>query len=100
MGPARRPGRRPPVTAAVVVEHLSRTYPSRAGDVHALRDVSLTVPAGQLVALVGRSGSGKTTLLNCIGGLDRPTSGRIVVDGKEVTALNERGRTALRRDSI
>ncbi len=88
------------MTAAVVVEHLSRTYPSRAGDVHALRDVSLTVPAGQLVALVGRSGSGKTTLLNCVGGLDRPTSGRIVVDGKEVTALNERGRTALRRDSI
>ena len=97
----------PPVLAGettgdqiVVVEHLWRTYSSSAGNVHAVRDVSFTIGRGQLVALVGRSGSGKTTLLNCVGGLDSATSGRVVVDGKEVTAMNEPSRTALRRDEL
>ena len=84
----------------VAVQNLSRTYSSTAGEVHALRDVSFSVPRGQLVALVGRSGSGKTTLLNCIGGLDRPSSGRIVVNGIEVSAIGESARTALRRDEL
>jgi putative ABC transport system ATP-binding protein len=88
------------VDLAVVAEGVSRTYRSSGGDVHALRDVSFAIPRGQLVALVGRSGSGKTTLLNCVGGLDRPTSGRVVVGGQEVTALDERGRTRLRRDEL
>jgi putative ABC transport system ATP-binding protein len=97
----------PPVLAAgttgdqiVLVEQLWRTYSSSAGKVHAVRDVSFTIGRGQLVALVGRSGSGKTTLLNCVGGLDSATSGRVVVDGKEVTAMNEPSRTALRRDEL
>lgn len=84
----------------VVVDHLSRTYESGADAVHALRDVSFEIPRGKLVALVGRSGSGKTTLLNCIGGLDQPTSGRVVVNGTDVTSLDERGRTLLRRDEL
>ena len=84
----------------VTAEHLSRSYRSAAGEVHALQDVSFSIPAGALVALVGRSGSGKTTLLNCIGGLDQPTSGRVVVDGIEVSALSEKARTVLRRDQI
>ena len=84
----------------VVVEHLSRSYGSGDATVHALRDVSLAIPRGSLVALVGRSGSGKTTLLNCIGGLDEPTAGRVVVDGIDVTALRERERTLLRRDRL
>jgi putative ABC transport system ATP-binding protein len=84
----------------VVVEHLTKTYGSAAGTVVALNDVSFTIAPGELVALVGRSGSGKTTLLNCVGGLDEPTSGTIVVDGKEVTAMDERARTALRRDEL
>jgi putative ABC transport system ATP-binding protein len=87
-------------TAAVTVENLERSYPSSAGPVHALRDVSFSVPKGELVALVGRSGSGKTTLLNCIGGLDEPTAGRIVVNGKDVTAMSETQRTLLRRDEL
>ena len=84
----------------VVVEHLSRSYGSGDATVHALRDVSFSIPRGSLVALVGRSGSGKTTLLNCIGGLDEPTGGRALVDGIDVTALNEKRRTALRRNEL
>jgi putative ABC transport system ATP-binding protein len=86
--------------ALIVTRGVSRTYSSQAGEVHALNDVSFTVPAGALVALIGRSGSGKTTLLNCVGGLDRPTSGSILINGTDITMLDERARTALRRDEL
>jgi putative ABC transport system ATP-binding protein len=86
--------------AMVTVENLSRTYPSSGGDVHALQNVTFSIHKGTLAALVGRSGSGKTTLLNCVGGLDAPSAGRVIVDGVEVTALGETARTALRRNSI
>ena len=86
--------------AVVRVEHVSRTYGSGTGAVHALRDVSFTIQPGELVALVGRSGSGKTTLLNIVGGLDRPDEGRVVVDGREVSTLDERGLVELRRDVV
>jgi putative ABC transport system ATP-binding protein len=86
--------------ALIVTRGVSRTYSSQAGEVLALNDVSFTVPAGALVALIGRSGSGKTTLLNCVGGLDRPTSGSILINGTDVTMLDERARTALRRDEL
>ena len=82
----------------VVAESISRSYASGAGEVHALRDVSFTVSTGAIVALVGRSGSGKTTLLNCVGGLDQPSAGSILINGTDVTKLDERARTALRRD--
>jgi putative ABC transport system ATP-binding protein len=84
----------------VVVEDLVRTYGSGDTAVHAVRGVSFTVPRGELVALKRRSGSGKTTLLNLIGGLDRPDSGRVVVDGTELAGLGERELLALRRDRI
>jgi putative ABC transport system ATP-binding protein len=86
--------------ALIVASGVSRTYSSAAGEVHALNDVSFTVPSGALVALIGRSGSGKTTLLNCVGGLDTPTTGSIHINGTDVTALDERARTALRRDEL
>ena len=86
---------------AIAVRGVSRVYPGAGGrEVHALHDVSFDVPRGELVALVGRSGSGKTTLLNCIGGLDEPTSGTVHLGGREVTAMSERERTALRRDDV
>nr|WP_269327204.1 ABC transporter ATP-binding protein [Kineosporia mesophila] len=65
-----------------------------------MHDVSFDVAAGTLVALVGRSGSGKTTLLNMVGGLDRPDAGTVLVDGADVTALDEAGRSRLRRDKV
>ena len=86
--------------AIVVVDHLSKRYGTGSGKVTALDDVSVSIPRGLVVALVGRSGSGKTTLLNCIGGLDKPTQGTVTVDGLPVTRLSERKRTALRRDTV
>jgi putative ABC transport system ATP-binding protein len=68
--------------------------------VHALRDITFEVEPGTMVALVGRSGSGKTTLLNVIGGLDRPDSGTVTVDGVEVTGLDEDGLSRLRREKV
>jgi putative ABC transport system ATP-binding protein len=75
------------------------------GDVRLLRaaavgGVDLRVPEGKFLAVIGRSGAGKTTLLNVIGGLDRPTGGRVVVDGEDVTALDEAGHVRLRREKV
>ncbi|GAA0234795.1 ABC transporter ATP-binding protein [Cryptosporangium japonicum] len=70
------------------------------GSVHALNDITFDVEPGTLVALVGRSGSGKTTLLNVVGGLDRPDHGTVIVDGIDVTALNEDGLSRLRREKV
>jgi putative ABC transport system ATP-binding protein len=86
--------------AMVRVEDLHRTFGSGSTAVHALRGVSFTARRGELTALKGRSGSGKTTLLNLLGGLDRPSSGRISVDGQDLGALGEEGLLALRRDRI
>jgi putative ABC transport system ATP-binding protein len=84
----------------VDVAVVSRTFGSGSRAVHALTDVSLRAGEGELVAVRGRSGAGKTTLLNLIGGLDRPSAGRITVAGHEVTAADERELVALRRDTI
>jgi putative ABC transport system ATP-binding protein len=84
----------------VVVDHLNMLYRTGPIEVHALKDATFTVPRGQMLAVRGRSGSGKTTLLNLIGGLDEPESGRVEVDGHEVTALDENGLLALRRNTV
>jgi putative ABC transport system ATP-binding protein len=86
--------------ALVEVRNVSRTFGAGHTAVRALRDVSATIRQGQLTALIGRSGSGKTTLLNVIGGLDRPTSGTVMVAGQDVTAMSERDRMLFRRTSV
>jgi putative ABC transport system ATP-binding protein len=86
--------------AMVRVENISRSFGSGEHTVHAVREVSFTAGRGELVAIRGRSGAGKTTLLNLIGGLDRPTAGRAVVAGQDVTAAGERELLGLRRGTI
>ncbi|MGD0374612.1 MAG: ABC transporter ATP-binding protein [Streptosporangiaceae bacterium] len=77
-----------PGTTIAVVQEVTRTYGAGPTMVRALRGVSLTVDRGELVALRGKSGSGKSTLLAIIGGLDRPSSGRVEVAGQDVTAMS------------
>jgi putative ABC transport system ATP-binding protein len=84
----------------LTVRGIHRTFRSGPSTVHALRDITFEVEPGTMVALVGRSGSGKTTLLNVIGGLDRPDSGSVTVDGVEVTGLDEDGLSRLRREKV
>ena len=84
----------------VVAESLTRDYPSGDTVVHALRGISFTVGRGQLLAVKGRSGSGKTTLLNLLGGLDKPTAGRVLVDGAEVSAMPEKALVDFRRNTV
>lgn len=70
--------------AVLKAESLTRVFPSSGGDVIAVRDADLAVQAGELVVIAGRSGAGKTTLLTMLGGLDRPTAGRVLVDGADL----------------
>jgi putative ABC transport system ATP-binding protein len=84
----------------VDVTGVTRDFPSGGGVVHALRGIDLRVRPGQLLAVTGRSGAGKSTLLNVIGGLDRPSAGRVIVAGEEVTALDESGHVRLRRETV
>jgi putative ABC transport system ATP-binding protein len=74
----------------VRVEGVSRRYTMAAEEVHALRESSWEVRRGEAVAIMGPSGCGKTTLLNLLGGVDRPTTGRILIDGQDLTAMTER----------
>src|ERR1700744_897215 len=84
----------------LTAEEVTRTFGSGRSATQALRGVSFTVPAGQLVALRGRSGSGKTTLLNIAGGLDLPDSGRVLVGDRAVTAMSDHERMQLRLTSV
>jgi len=85
---------------ALELRHLGKTYREGEAERVVLRDVSLVVAGGEIVVLVGRSGSGKSTLLNLIAGIDRPTAGSVVVNGTDLTALDEQARTRFRRRHI
>src|SRR5436189_2386773 len=74
----------------VAIAGVSKQYKTAAEEVHALRDSSWDVKTGDAVAIMGPSGCGKTTLLNLLGGVDRPTTGRILIDGQDLTGMNER----------
>lgn len=82
------------------VQNLSKTYGSGEATVHALKGATFSVPKGEFVAIVGESGSGKSTLLNMIGALDAPTSGKVLIDGKDIFSMKDRNLTVFRRRNI
>jgi len=85
---------------AFSVEGLTKTYGDGPSKVYALRGLDLRLPRGELVVLLGPSGCGKSTLLNILGGLDAPTSGRVLFGNTELTAHSDRGLTRYRRDHV
>ena len=87
-------------TNIITVENVSRLYLQGKVEVAALRSLSLQVSSGEFTAICGPSGSGKTTLLNLIGALDHPTSGRVIIEGQDLTSLNRQELSVLRRDRI
>lgn len=86
-----------PPEPAITLTGVTKVHP---GGVRALDGVSLTVPAGEFLAVMGPSGSGKSTLMHCAAGLDTPTEGQVVVGGQEISRLDETRRTQLRRERI
>ncbi len=82
------------------VQSISKTYGSGETAVHALKEVGFSVPKGEFVSIVGESGSGKSTLLNMLGALDSPTSGKVLIDGKDIFSMKEGALTVFRRRNI
>ncbi|MEV7865465.1 ABC transporter ATP-binding protein [Streptomyces sp. NPDC088124] len=95
--PSRSGGAQSPV---LQLQELTRVHGSGATEVHALRGVNLDVYPGELVAVMGPSGSGKSTLLTIAGGLDLPTSGRVIIEGTDITTADRKKLAALRRRSV
>jgi putative ABC transport system ATP-binding protein len=81
-------------------ESLTRTYPSGGREITVLRDITFELEAGSMLAITGPSGSGKSTLLGLLAGLDRPTRGRVYLDGRELGALSEDERASVRAESV
>lgn len=88
--------------AILEVENLKKTYSTKLGgnEVHALKGVELQVEEGEYVAIMGESGSGKTTLLNILAALDQPTEGTVILDGKELSSIQESELASFRRDNL
>ena len=82
----------------IEIEHLNKTYPSPGGDIHALRDVNLRIEDGEIFGIIGLSGAGKSTLVRCITLLERPTSGTVRIDGRDMTQLSRRDLLKARQD--
>ena len=84
----------------LTIENLCKTYGKGENEVKALDDVSFTIPKGQMAAVIGPSGSGKSTLLHILGGVDRPTSGKVFLDGQDVYAQNNHNLAIFRRRQV
>ena len=82
----------------IQLEHLGKTYRSATGEVEALRDVNLTIRDGEIFGVIGLSGAGKSTLVRCINLLERPTEGKVIIDGRDITTLPRKELLALRRN--
>ena len=82
------------------VQNLCKTYGKGEAEVRALDHVSFSVGKGEFIAIVGESGSGKSTLLNVVGALDNPTSGKVLIDGKDIFSMHEKKLTVFRRQNI
>ena len=93
---AETPTAAPSTDAIINVDSVVKVYDTGDVKVHALRGVSLTVPRGEMLAIMGPSGCGKTTLLNCMSGLDAIDSGKIVIDGTDINILNDNAKTTYR----
>ena len=87
-------------TVAIKANQLRRVYQSAGREVVALKDLDLEIPTGRFIAVKGKSGSGKTTLLNCLGGLDSPTSGEILINGRPIEKMSENERTNWRQKEV
>ena len=86
--------------AFVSFENVAKTYHMGEVEIQALRSASFEIEKGELVVIVGPSGAGKTTLLNILGGMDTLTSGKVMLDGQEISAMNRRQLTRYRRDDV
>ncbi|MCI6935674.1 MAG: ABC transporter ATP-binding protein [Clostridiales bacterium] len=86
--------------AFVVFDNVGKTYHMGEVEIHALHDTSFEVEKGELVVIVGPSGAGKTTLLNILGGMDTLTTGRVMLDGREISALSKKELTEYRRHDV
>ncbi len=73
----------------IELQHIDKVYHTASGDLHALKDINLTINEGEIFGIIGLSGAGKSTLVRCINMLEKPTSGKVMVDGQEMTALGE-----------
>ena len=82
----------------IQLEHLGKTYRSASGEVEALRDINITIRDGEIFGVIGLSGAGKSTLVRCINLLERPTEGKVIIDGRDITTLPQKELLALRRN--
>jgi putative ABC transport system ATP-binding protein len=89
------------MTSAIIqLDHIHKTYHTGEVDVHAVRDVTMTIERGEFVAIMGSSGSGKSTMMNTLGCLDRPTQGRYLLDGIDVSQLDRDALATIRNEKI
>ena len=94
--PAANPGKEP----IIICDNLVKIYKTKDIEVLALQGLEITIDKGELMAIIGNSGSGKSTFLNMIGGLDRPSAGKLIVDGKDLFKLNERQLVDYKRNTV